>query len=120
MKRYYRILLPIFVFTLALSASAQQVKTWICPQSSAQSYTNTLAANQIMELLSGSFEPDSQIEIRRGTELFLMGNGGANINTPFVIAGPAIVTFRKTATGGQGTIISYRISQQMIAPEPKP
>ena len=73
-----------------------------------------------MELLSGSFEPDSQIEIRHGTDVFILGNGGGSINTPFLIAGPAVVTFKKTATGGLGTIITYRVSQQAITPQLQP
>lgn len=112
MKRLYKSLLPVLFVCCSFAASGQQIKTWMCPASSANAYTNTLAANQVMEILSGSFEPDSQVDIIMGQQTLRMGNGGANLSVPFVIAGPAVVVFKKTATGGQGTIISYRISQQ--------
>jgi hypothetical protein len=112
MKSYCKPVLFLGVLFFSFAASAQQIKTWICPQSSANSLTNTIGPNQVMELLSGSFEPDSRVDIVQGDQSMFLGNGGGNLNTPFVIAGPAVITFRKTATGGQGTIISYRITTQ--------
>ena len=91
---------------------AQQIKTWMCPASNASSYTNTVPAGYVLEALSASFEPDSQVDIAIGRDTLRMGNGGASLGLPLVIAGPAVVTFRKTATGGQGTIITYRITPQ--------
>ncbi|MDB6028839.1 MAG: hypothetical protein JWM68_5062 [Verrucomicrobiales bacterium] len=112
MKTFYKPAIALVILFIGFTASAQQIKTWMCPKSSAGSFTNTLAANQVMEILSASFEPDSQIEVTIGTDKLMMGNGGATLNTPMVLAGPAIIIFKKTSTGGLGTIISYRITPQ--------
>ena len=104
----------LIVSCVCLSANthAQQIKTWMCPASDAGSNTNAVPAGYVLEALSASFEPDSQVEITIGKDTLRMGNGGANLGLPLVVAGPATVIFRKTATGGQGTIVTYRISPQ--------
>ncbi len=112
MKSLWKVVLPVLLVSVSLTAKAQQVKTWICTASSAGGVTNNLAANQVLEILSAAYEPDTEITVTRQNDELRLVNGAANLSVPFLIAGPAVVVFRKTATGGTGTMISYRITTQ--------
>ncbi len=97
------------LLTLTFSATAQS--TWICPASSALALTNVLGTNQIMEIWSASYDSNTAMDVEMGDQKvsFGAGSSGATIPTPFIMAGPATVIFRKTSTGGAGCMFTYKI-----------
>ena len=100
--------LPIFLLGL-LSANAQVV-TWINPESNSTNHSVVINQGQVMEVLSIALDNSSSVQLISGTEEMTLGSpGNPNIPYPLVIAGPSTVIFKKTSTGGQGSMMTFRI-----------
>lgn len=99
------------VFPLLAQIGGTQISSWIQPEGGTSSMTSTLSSNQVMEILSISVDASTAIEITIGEQTTTFGSGGNLVFPyPFIIAGPATVSFKKTSTGGSGGMITYRIS----------
>ena len=110
MKFFQKLLLLVFFFVAPFIGAAQELKTWVGSMTTASALTNSVPANQMLEIISGFLDSDSSIEVTVDGQMFVMGSGGAGFTLPFVVAGPATVVFRKTNGGGKGLIVTYRTS----------
>ncbi len=103
-----KLFLLIF-FTGVLSMHAQ-VTTWLQPTTVSTNMAITIEANQVLEILSLALDPSSSLDVVRGDQKVTLGSGGnPNLPYPLVLAGPATITLRKTSTGGQGSLMTFRI-----------
>ena len=106
------LLLSILLVLSGASSSFAQLSTWIAGEGSSASLTNTISATQTVEFISASFDTGTVMEIIMGDQMMKFGSGsGANVPTPFVVAGPATFIFRKTS-GGSGSLFTYRIGDK--------
>lgn len=102
------LLLPLF-FAGLLSAQAQVV-TWINPENAATNRSVVINSGQVMEVLSIVLDSSSSVQIISGTDELTLGTpGNPNVPYPLVIAGPTTVVFKKTSTGGQGSMLTFRV-----------
>jgi hypothetical protein len=107
-----------FIVALALFASAVQAQfnTVILPSAGIFAQTNVLGTNQVMEIMTTSFGASGVIDVTANQATVSFGQGSLLVPAPFVIAGPAMVVFRKTSTGGEGGLITYRIMTEQPVP----
>jgi hypothetical protein len=109
------ILLTGFFVTVSQAFAQGQLMTWIQSSGASTSLTNVLSTNQVMEILSTSTDSSSQIDVTVANQTVSFGGTGNLAQpTPFVVAGPATVIFRRTASGGSGGLITYRVSQTAV------
>jgi hypothetical protein len=106
---FFRKFFPILLLlTWTCTLSAQDVRTWIAPATAPSVLTCTTDTNQMMEIICGSFDANSSIEITSGTETYIMN--GTTLILPFTVGGSSTVAFRRTSNSGNGLIVTYRIS----------
>lgn len=120
MKPYLKLIIAVCLLLPATGAFAQtpgRLMTWVHTSGNSINLTNTLATNQVMEILSTAMDTSSQIDVVVKEETLSFGQGGGLLAPPipFVVAGPATVVFRRTSSGGVGGLITYRISAQNMA-----
>ena len=98
-----------FLFVSLLSAKAQVV-TWINPESNATNHSVVINSGQVLEVLSVALDNSSSIQLINGSEELTLGSpGNPSIPYPLVIAGPMTMVFKKTSTGGQGSMMTFRV-----------
>jgi hypothetical protein len=117
MKTYLKLFFLITFLTLTQAAWSQsqsqsQLKTWVQPAGSSANLTNTISANQVIEILSVALDTATSIDVTVGGNTVTFGNGNLTTPVPFVVAGPATLTIRKTSSGGLGGLVTFRLSEK--------
>jgi hypothetical protein len=91
--------------------SAQaQLNTVVLPGTSATNVTFTLSGNHAFEILTIAVDPSVVVEFDNGTDTVTFGQGRLEFPYPFVFAGPGTVSLKKTSTGGDGGMVTYRLT----------
>ncbi len=110
----------LFIAALAMTSSAfaQTVSTWIIPANVTTNYSQLLAPNQVMEVLSLSLdETTTTITVTANDRTIVFGTGGTvDMPQPLVVAGPATVSFGRTTSSDDGSLLTFRVSQLQPAP----
>ena len=112
MKKLSALLILVFLGT-TLPLQAQTVTTWIQPRNLTTNQTLLLGQNQVMEVMSLLLDNSTSIDITVEGQTLTLGRNGVNTYIPptLVIAGPATVVMRRSVSGDEGSMMTFRVMQ---------
>src|SRR5438045_826115 len=101
----------IFILAAAAMPASAEITTWIQPSNATSAFTNVLSANQVLEVLSVTSDSSTTIEVTANGQAVTFGNNVLP-PVPFIVAGPATIIARKTASGGSGGLLTFRVTEK--------
>lgn len=99
---------------MTFTASAQTLGTWIIPANITTNHSLLIAPNQVAEVLSLTLDDTTSLTVTIDGQNVTFGAGDTAtevVPTPLIVAGPATISFSRTTSSSEGSLLTYRVSQ---------